>query len=329
MDFGNLKSHAKLLPSHAKIDLGMPTITDLYNIHLRQLDLTLAESELLLQREGGLDGELKTSGSLCEQFLRKMLTKYVVPGQFRVTSGYIATPDLLAQKKNLPQCDILIADNYIPALLRLADAEIEVLPFESIIGVIEAKRTLTKKSLSNALDHLKTVVASTNQLSTLKTDKELKGFNKYAGFHNHSSNKPLLGVVALTSGLNRGEFESEVEKIIEEKNSLVDFVWTLDGFAVVPAFAKDGKQVSFYTHSARPETKSWTQLTENDFQTASSEFYKNFSGIPRWVALTPSASLTREAVLAKVIGLMSLTMSRIFPGIMQEQQINEYYINTH
>ena len=48
----------------------MPTITDLHKVYLRQLELVLAESDLLLQKEGGLDGELKTSGSLCEQFLR-------------------------------------------------------------------------------------------------------------------------------------------------------------------------------------------------------------------------------------------------------------------
>jgi hypothetical protein len=303
----------------------MPTITDLFNVHLRQLELTLAESDLLLQKEGGLDGELKTSGSLCEQFLRQTLAKYVVPGQFRVTSGYIATPNLLVNKQNLPQCDILIADNQTPALLRLSNSEIEVLPIEAIIGLIEAKRTLTKKSLSDALDHLAKVIESTGRKSTFKTDKVLNGFNKYAGLHNNSSNKPLVGVVALTSGMN--DFGKEVSELISEKNSIVDFVWTLDGFALVPSFQTDANTLLYYTHTARPETKSWSHLTCNDFKTTESEFYRSFSGKPIWSLMEPSIEQTREAVFAKVIGLMSLTISRVFPTSMAEQQITEYYLS--
>lgn len=303
----------------------MPTITDLYNVHLRQLELTLAESDLLLQKEGGLDGELKTSGSLCEQFLRKTLKKYVVPGQFRVTSGYIATPDLLVQKQNLPQCDVLIADNQIPALLQLSDAAIEVLPIEAAIGLIETKRTLTKKSLSDSLDHLAKVIESTGRTSNLKTDRELNGFNKYIGIHNNSSNKPLVGVIALTSGMS--DFGREVSELISEKKSLVDFVWTLDGFALLPAFKTGPTNLLHYTHSARPDTKSWSLLTEDDFKTAQSAFYQSFTGNPIWMSLSPSDRQSREAVFAKVIGLLALTISRIFPASMQEQQISEYYLS--
>ena len=303
----------------------MPTITDLYNVHLRQLELTLAESDLLLQKDGGLDGELKTSGSLCEQFLRQTLAKYVVPGQFRVTSGYIATPDLLVQKRNLPQCDVLIADNQTPALLRLSDSAIEVLPIEAVIGLIEAKRTLTKKSLSDALDHLAKVIESTGRTSTLKTDKELNGFNKYVGFHNNSSSKPLVGVVALTSGMS--DFGREVYELIVEKKSLVDFVWTLDGFALVPSIQTGPSTLLHYTHTARPDTKSWSLLTEADFKAAASDFYRSFSGTPIWMLLAPGEGQSREAVFAKVIGLISLTISRIFPAGMREQQISEYYLS--
>lgn len=302
----------------------MPTITDLYNIHLRQLELILAESDLLLQREGGLDGELKTSGSICEQFLRQTLAKYVVPGQFRVTSGYIATPELLLQKRNLPQCDVLIADNHIPSLLRLSNSTIEVLPIEATIGVIEAKRTLTKVTLSNALDHLAKVIDSTGRTSTLKTDKKLNRFNKYVGFHNSSSDKPLVGVVALRSDFSN--FAREVSEIIIEKGSLVDFVWTLDGFALVPSFKTAANTLLYYTHTARPETKSWTYLTETDFNVAESDFYRGFSGTPIWMSLAADENQSREAVFAKVIGLISLTLSRIVPGSMAEQQISEYYL---
>ena len=108
----------------------MPTINELHELHLRQLDLTLAESELLLLREGGLDGELKTSGSICEQFVRDILRRVLVPGHFRITSGFIATPALLRDRKNLPQCDILIVEGNSRPILR----------FESVSIAFEAPR---------------------------------------------------------------------------------------------------------------------------------------------------------------------------------------------
>jgi hypothetical protein len=58
----------------------MPTIKDLHQLNLSRLETTLDESKLLLQREGGLDGELKTSGWICEQFVRQTLQRFIVPG---------------------------------------------------------------------------------------------------------------------------------------------------------------------------------------------------------------------------------------------------------
>ncbi len=305
----------------------MPTITDLYSVHHRELDLALAESDLLLQKEGGLDGELKTSGSLCEQFLRKTLSSYIVPGHFRLTSGYIATPELLEKNQNLPQCDVLIADGYIPPLLRFSKAEIEVLPIEAVTGIIEAKRRLTKKSLADALDHLEKIIKSTGHMNDLKTDRDLNGFNKYVGIHNHSSNKPLLGIVALSSTLD--DFANEAVNLINQKNSLVDFIWTMDGHALFPAFKSSSGEIQIYTHTARPETKTWNLLKESDFRQAPSNFYKAFSGQPVWLPISTQIGLSREAVFARVIGLVSLTTSRIFPGAMREDQINSYYLKCH
>lgn len=303
----------------------MPTITDLYKIQLQHLEATLAESELLLQKEGGLDGELKTSGSLCEQFIRDTLKRYIVPGQFKVTSGYVATPDLLINNKNLPQCDILIADAFAPPLLKLADSKIEVLPIESVTGVIEAKRTLNKKSLAEALKHIEHVVNSTGQADNFKTDSILNGFNKSVGFHNSSSTKPLLGIIALKSGFDN--FGEEVSNAITEANSLVDFVWTLDGYAVTTSFV-DGftNQLLHYTHSARPVTKTWNALTPQDFANAPSEFYKVFKGVPKWSFSRPDPTFSKEAVFAQMIGLLSLTMSRIYTKALQEEQISAYYL---
>ena len=126
----------------------MPTIKELHQVYLSKLETTLQESGLLLQKqESGLNGELKTSGSICEQFVRQTLQRFIVPGQFRLTTGFIATPDLLRGEANLPQCDILIVAKNAPSLLKLEDSGIEVVPYESVSGIIEVKRTLTEENI--------------------------------------------------------------------------------------------------------------------------------------------------------------------------------------
>src|SRR3990167_2783798 len=211
----------------------MPTISDLHALHLRQLETVVAESELLLQKEGGLDGELRSSGAICEKFIRDTLRTFVVPGHFRVTSGFVATPTLLARNANLPQCDILLVDRDSLPILRLQDSSIEVVPQEAVCGIIEAKRTLTRKALDQALAQIGSVIALFDNAAEFKTDAALNRFNRNVGFHNHPSDKPLLGVVALR---REPELTSEaVVQAIRSAGSLVDFVWTLDGFALVPS----------------------------------------------------------------------------------------------
>ena len=64
-----------------------------------------------------------------------------------------------------------------------------------------------------------------------------------------------------------------------------------------------------------------------DFRSASSDFYKLFSGSPIWNSIVPTQEQSREAVFARVIGLLSLTLSRIFPAAMREEQISAYYLS--
>ena len=302
----------------------MPTMSELSRIHLRQLESVLEESSLLLQREGGLDGELKTSGSMCEQFLRSFLSRYVVPSSFRVTSGYIATPHLLSNRLNLPQCDILLVDNYAPPLLRLAESSIEVVPVESVVGILEAKRTLTMLSLGKALDQVANLIASCSDPSSFKTDRDLNGYNRYVGFHNSSSSKPLVGIVSLTSSISNWQAAAD---LITSKNSLVDFVWSLDGYVLLPAFDDNSGVHRHYTHTARPASKTWTTLAQEDFSSAPADFYRNFIGKPVWLSYSPTPAMPKEAVLAHVVGLLSLTLSRIFPRPIVEQQISDYYLS--
>lgn len=302
----------------------MPNITQLHELHLRHLDATLAESELLLQREGGLDGELKTSGSICERFVRDTLRRFIVPGQFRITSGFIATPQLLRDRRNLPQCDVLIVERDMPPILRFEESDIEVVPHEAVCGILEVKRTLTGSSLADALRRIQSLVSVLGETDTIKTDLALNKFNRHIGFHNHSSDKPLLGVIALQNRLSA--FLKESVESVTNSNSLIDFLWALDGHALLPAF-ESAEGLFYFSHTARPATRTWLCFTAQDFQQTESEFYKIFAGRPIWSCLTkPDSGLERAEVFGKVLGVVSLMLSRVFARPLQETQINEYYL---
>jgi hypothetical protein len=313
----------------------MPTIKDLHQLYLSRLETTLDESKLLLQREGGLDGELKTSGWICEQFVRQTLQRFIVPGQFRITSGFIATPDLLRGQDNLPQCDILIVSGNLPPLLSLEGFGIEVVPYESVSGIIEVKRTLTRATVrdNGAFTHLASIIKSIGQTDNLKTDKQPNKFNYAAGFNNYSSDKPLLGVIALSNEMAN---MNEVINSVNVFDSLVDFVWTFDGHAILPVIQNPGEErFYYYTHTARPETRTWEKLGPSDFQATNSEFYKMFSGPPRWGYFGDSSipgsnreAFDRAKVFACVIGAVSLMLSRICPRALREEQINNYFLRS-
>jgi hypothetical protein len=165
-------------------------------------------------------------------------------------------------------------------------------------------------------------IQSLGEVDTLKTDLQLNLANLGIGRHNHSSNKPLLGVVALQNALTNF---NEVAMAITEGNSLVDFVWTLDGCSLLPSFI-DGENLFYYTHTARPKTATWAKLTLNDFAGTPSPFYRAFSGRPAWNSLSPAAGIDRAGVFAKIIGIVSLMISRVCSRTLDEGQINEYYL---
>jgi hypothetical protein len=312
----------------------MPTIHQLHEIYLRQLETVIKESELLLQREGGLDGELKTSGSMCESFIKTTLESLCIPGQFRVVSGYIATPTLLREGKNLPQCDLIIVDKHIPPLFKFANSDIEVVPRESVCGLIEIKRSLTKESFykktetkeTGALAQLNKIISTLGETDNLKTDRELNSFNRHVGFHNYSSNKPLIGVIALENRL--ADFKSEAPKRISEAESLADFVWTIDGYAVIPSFHSE-TQLFYYAHTARPKSITWSKLTQADFKNAESEHYRGYDGVPKWAYFTPESEHEKIKNFSTMLGMMSIWLSRTFGKALVEENIYEYYLRRY
>lgn len=320
------RNYSLFIPLHAHIDsTPMPTLQELHAVHLSRLQVTIKESELLLQREGGLDGELRTSGFICEQFVRTTLQRFVVPGQFRLTTGFVATPALLRSRSNLPQCDILIVDRDSLPLLRFDDSGIEVVPREAVCGIIEVKRSLTASSLqgdAGALAHINEIIGVLGESEELKTDRILNRANRHVGFHNYSSNKPLLGVIALRNNI---EPFTEVATLATTSKSLVDFVWTIDGNAMLPGFV-DGDRLQYYSHTARPRTCTWRELTSEDFSAAESQYYRAFQGTPMWNCIGAVSNSSPAKVFSTIIGVLSLTLSRVCATPMKESQIEQYYL---
>jgi hypothetical protein len=312
----------------------MPTMAELHEMHLRQLDAVVSESELLLQKEGGLDGELKTSGSVCETFVKHTLRDFIVPHHFRVVTGFIASPQLLRERRNLPQCDLIIVDSTVPPILRFPNSQIEVVARESVVGIIEVKRTLTPATLfqqtakgeSGALAQIRTILDALGEQDAFKVDNKLNRFNRHVGFHNYSSDKPLVAVIGLKhQGL---QFDTQVPELIGLSDSPVDFVWALDGAATVPAF-KSPDGLLFYSHTARPAGGAWHKIGQERFANSESEYYRMFGPTtPFWAAITTNDGISRAAVFAKIVGIATLMLSRVFGNSMREEQINDYFLRT-
>ena len=124
--------------------------SDLINVHLKEIDTLIVQSQLLLQKKSdGQSGELKTAGDLVEIFVRNFIGQ-IAPDAIKISSGYVANALTFKSAQNLSQHDIILSDKMIPPLFSIIDGKIDIVPVESMVGIIEVKRTLTKKSIESA-----------------------------------------------------------------------------------------------------------------------------------------------------------------------------------
>ncbi|MDO1583643.1 DUF6602 domain-containing protein [Rhizobium oryzicola] len=209
----------------------MPTLNDLRKIYHHELQTILYESELLLQKEGGLNGELRTSGAIAENFVKRIFSKVICPSHINVTSGYVAAPNILKSDKNLRQCDLLLYDSQYPPIVTLRESGIDVIPQELVLGIVEIKRSLNKESFSAAVRHIRKICSDTDLLLH-KQDLTTNIVNIRIGRHNNSSCAPVFGIVALRSQIS----SSEMIQILDQIDFSPDFVLCLDGTGLVPAF---------------------------------------------------------------------------------------------
>ena len=109
----------------------------LQNLYDAEARLVIERSALLLQRpQDGFNGELKTSGSIVEEYVKALLRKHTPQG-YDFFSGYIATPESIADPSNLLQFDVIVTDARIPPLVTFEVGDIAVVPIEAVCGVLE------------------------------------------------------------------------------------------------------------------------------------------------------------------------------------------------
>lgn len=196
----------------------MARLKDLMNVHIKEVEAILAQTELLLQKpSGGQSGELKTSGSLVENYLRGFISS-ISPSGIHVTSGYVVNQKTLSADKNLPQHDIILSDKASPSLFSIVDGEIEIVAVESLVGIIEVKRTLTKSSINSAQDQIKSTYESA--IKDYKTKSESINTVSISTLK-PGTQSPLFGIIGLSSEIS----DEELVKVIDP--GLIDFVWSM------------------------------------------------------------------------------------------------------
>ena len=188
-----------------------------------EIQLVRQQSALLLQKKlDGFNGELKSSGSIVEVFVKGLVERHL-PHGYRMCSGYIATSDTINSQANLSQHDLIVVDARVAPLYKFGVGDIEVVPAEAVCAVFEVKRTLTKNSLRSAVDHLKSIREIIEKYDPRKAKKS--GANSFFGPNlSIASAAPIYGVIALDAEKEIAETEF-FSQIAGEMREFLDIVW--------------------------------------------------------------------------------------------------------
>lgn len=193
----------------------MTRIHDLIEVHIKETEAIIAQSKLLLQKKkDGQSGELKSAGNIIENYIRNFLIK-ISPASVKVTSGYIVNPETLKSELNLSQHDIILANKATPPIFSIMNNSIEIIPIESMVGIIEVKRTLTKDSLKSAYDQ---IINTYENVIKAYRQKNMEN-NALSVTIKPGTRSPLLGIIGLESEIS----QADIDEIIDP--GIIDFVW--------------------------------------------------------------------------------------------------------
>jgi hypothetical protein len=201
----------------------MQKLINIQKVNDAELKLIKEQSSLLLQkRSNGFNGELKSSGTIIENYVKGLLQKHL-PNGYRICSGYIATTDSMQSEGNLVQHDIIIVDGRVPSIYFFGVSDIEVVPAEAVCGIIEIKRTLTINSIRKAISQLRV----TKELLDAYRDgvkSKVKAFNTSAGptFTTHA---PLYSIVSLDCSNDQKFWEVFKLEVVPSVHEFIDLIW--------------------------------------------------------------------------------------------------------
>jgi len=298
----------------------MSKLSTIYAAYTEEMKAILKSSELLLQKQkNSLNGELKTSGKFCEDFIKNLITTHT-PNHLRVTSGYILDPNKKDNDDNLPQFDMLLVDNSIPPIFRFKNADIEVVPVEAVCGIFEIKRNIDKSNIKTFIEKL------TNSILNYE------GLTKAAPYNSNIANRanmsiginvPLIGIISLTSDLEMKDLP------INDTRNFIDIIWSIDGLSTLP-YSRTTKNSQTQTNLsgilARPKNDSYANITKDEWK-----HFINDGNEYEFFYQTLIDKKNPEIVITQTIGWLTYIFYRLCGrlGMDPSDMVNKYYLSSH
>ncbi len=203
----------------------MQRLNDVQRIHEAEVKLIQEQSALLLQKRAhGFSGELKSSGAIVENYIKSLLAHHLPEG-YRMCSGYIATTESIGGQENLIQHDIIITDGRVPPIHRFGLGDIEVVAAEAVCGIVEVKRTLTEKSLNEAIEHLRLTKSLLEQYDHGVKSKLAAANNMAGPTLSVATCAPLFAIVGLDCCKESVTEDYCQKTIVPSILEFIDFAW--------------------------------------------------------------------------------------------------------
>ncbi len=309
----------------------MASFDEIFEIHLDELNWIIKKSRFLLSEQKWVKN-ITESWALVERFVINMLEKFIPP-RFKIVSWYIASYENLKRSDQLYQADIIIRDANIMPLIEIS-AWIEIVSIESVCWIIEVKRTLKAWKTKNinkdspilkAIDHLDKIVKQ----SWIQKDDNTNLFPWNTSWRwidwPYTSN-PFIWVIWLQWSKAVGwditlEQWEKVKDYIKTHDSMIDFIWTLDGSCILPY-----KAWTISIPHVRSDNLTWEKIwAEYYFCAWSNACSKTNSN---W-------KMNKEIIFKKVIwfilSYLQLTSWKSLTTIWdpKDSYHNKYYLNAH
>lgn len=214
---------------------------DLFEVHTKYIDFLVSKSYLIHQYVNNPNA----TGNEVEIEIRNFLNDFI-PNRFKVTHGYICRAlNNIDEPLVSPQLDCIIVDTLVPhSIFPLSyTTGQEVVPYESVVGIIEIKRTLNINSFSNAVAHLKQTIDILQIDKSDQTEYIMSGL-RAGDLTTGIYSNPLLAILSINHEFDEFDFTGKdadkYRNICEGCDvSSIDFIGSLNGLFFCPVDTSD------------------------------------------------------------------------------------------